>query len=106
MSQMTRRLSLAVILSCALAASAPAQAPGPRPALTAEQYLAEGHKAARERQFDKAVDAYRQAISPIYITRTEKSAGRLVNRVIDRIPAVSQEATWGWWNKDSHALVR
>ena len=47
-------------------------------------------------------DAYRQAISPIYITRTEKSAGRLVNVVIDEIPAVSQEATWGWWNKSSH----
>ncbi|MBI3376006.1 MAG: penicillin-binding protein activator [Betaproteobacteria bacterium] len=43
-------------------------------------------------------DAYRQAISPIYITRTEKSAERLVNTVIDRIPAVSQESTWGWWN--------
>lgn len=43
-------------------------------------------------------DAYRQAISPIYITRTEKQAGRILNVVIDRIPAVSQEATWGWWN--------
>jgi hypothetical protein len=43
-------------------------------------------------------DAYRQAISPIYITRTGKKAGRLVNDVIDEIPAVSQEATWGWWN--------
>jgi len=48
-------------------------------------------------------DAYRQAISPIYITRTEKSAERLVNVVIDQIPAVSQEATWGWWNKSSHS---
>ena len=48
-------------------------------------------------------DAYRQAISPIYITRTEKSAERLVNIVIDQIPAVSQEATWGWWNKSSHS---
>jgi branched-chain amino acid transport system substrate-binding protein len=48
-------------------------------------------------------DAYRQAISPIYITRTEKSAERLVNTVIDQIPAVSQEATWGWWNKNLHA---
>jgi branched-chain amino acid transport system substrate-binding protein len=48
-------------------------------------------------------DAYRQAISPIFITRTEKSAERLVNVVIDEIPAVSQEATWRWWNKSSHS---
>jgi branched-chain amino acid transport system substrate-binding protein len=44
-------------------------------------------------------DAYRQAISPIYITRTEKQGGRIVNAVIDKIPDVSQDATWGWWNK-------
>jgi branched-chain amino acid transport system substrate-binding protein len=44
-------------------------------------------------------DAYGQAITPIYITRTEKMAGRFVNTVIDRIPDVSQAATWGWWNK-------
>jgi branched-chain amino acid transport system substrate-binding protein len=43
-------------------------------------------------------DAYRQAISPIYITRTGKQGGRIVNVVIDKIPAVSQEATWEWWN--------
>jgi branched-chain amino acid transport system substrate-binding protein len=48
-------------------------------------------------------DAYRQAITPIYITRTEKSAERLINFVIDEIPAVSQEATWRWWNKASHS---
>jgi branched-chain amino acid transport system substrate-binding protein len=44
-------------------------------------------------------DAYRQAITPIYITRTEKKAGRIMNIVIDALPAVSQEATWGWWNR-------
>jgi branched-chain amino acid transport system substrate-binding protein len=44
-------------------------------------------------------DAYRQVISPIYITRTEKRDGGMVNTVLDKIPAVSQEATWGWWNK-------
>jgi branched-chain amino acid transport system substrate-binding protein len=44
-------------------------------------------------------DAYRQAITPIYVTRTERRAGRVVNVVIDTLPAVSQEATWGWWNK-------
>jgi branched-chain amino acid transport system substrate-binding protein len=44
-------------------------------------------------------DAYRQVITPIYITRTQKQDGRIVNAVIDTIPSVSQEATWGWWNK-------
>jgi hypothetical protein len=44
-------------------------------------------------------DAYRQAITPIYITRTERQGGRIVNAVIDKIADVSQEATWGWWNK-------
>ena len=44
-------------------------------------------------------DAYRQAITPIYITRTQKQDQRIVNAVIDTIPSVSQEATWGWWNK-------
>jgi len=46
-------------------------------------------------------DAYQQAITPIYITRTEKQDARIVNAVIDKIPDVSQEATWGWWNKSS-----
>jgi branched-chain amino acid transport system substrate-binding protein len=45
-------------------------------------------------------DAYRQVITPIYITRTEKQGGRMVNVVIDQIADVSQEATWGWWNKE------
>ena len=44
-------------------------------------------------------DTYRQVITPIYITRTQKQDGRIVNAVIDTIPSVSQEATWGWWNK-------
>lgn len=44
-------------------------------------------------------DAYRQATTPIYITRTEKQQGRIVNVVVDAIAGVTQEATWGWWNK-------
>jgi hypothetical protein len=44
-------------------------------------------------------DSYRQAISPIYVTRTEMKAGRMVNTVIDKLPAISQESTWGWWNR-------
>jgi mannose-6-phosphate isomerase-like protein (cupin superfamily) len=47
-------------------------------------------------------DAYRQAVTPIYITRTERRDGRIENVVIDKIPAVSQEDTWGWWNKESY----
>ena len=44
-------------------------------------------------------DAYRQVITPIFITKTEKQGGRIVNAVIDKIPPVSQDAVWGWWNK-------
>ncbi len=44
-------------------------------------------------------DAYNQCICPIFIMRVEKQGGRMVNAVIDKIPNVSQEATWGWWKK-------
>lgn len=44
-------------------------------------------------------DAYRQAITPIDITRTEDRQGRIVNVVIDAIAGVTQESTWGWWNR-------
>ncbi len=44
-------------------------------------------------------DAYRQAVTPIYITRTEKKGARIVNVVIDKLPSVSQESVWGWWNR-------
>ena len=44
-------------------------------------------------------DTHRQVISPIYIMRTEKQGNRIVNAIVERIPAVSQEATWTWWNK-------
>jgi hypothetical protein len=36
---------------------------------------------------------------PIDVMRVAKQGGRLVNAVVDRIPAVSQEATWTWWKK-------
>jgi hypothetical protein len=29
----------------------------------------------------------------------ERQGGRLVNTIVERIPAVSQEDTWKWWNK-------
>jgi branched-chain amino acid transport system substrate-binding protein len=44
-------------------------------------------------------DGYRQVITPIFITKTEKQGGRIVNAVIDRLPPVTQESVWGWWNK-------
>lgn len=44
-------------------------------------------------------DGYRQIISPVFIMKTEKQGGRIVNAIIDKIPSVSQEQTWGWWNK-------
>lgn len=50
-------------------------------------------------------DDYRQVITPIYVTRTEKRDGRMVNAVIDTIPAVSQAATWGWWNAGGSSTV-
>lgn len=44
-------------------------------------------------------DRYRQVITNIYVLKVEKKEGRLVNAIIDRIPHVSQEETWGWWHK-------
>jgi branched-chain amino acid transport system substrate-binding protein len=44
-------------------------------------------------------DQYNQAILPVYVMKVEKQGGRLVNAIIDKIPAVSQEATWKWWRK-------
>ncbi len=44
-------------------------------------------------------DAYQQVVTPIYVLKVEKQGGRLVNAIVDRIPAVSQEATWTWWKK-------
>jgi branched-chain amino acid transport system substrate-binding protein len=44
-------------------------------------------------------DAHRQVITPIYVMRTEKRGNRIVNAIVERIPPISQEATWTWWNK-------
>jgi len=44
-------------------------------------------------------DAYQQAITDIYIMKVERQGSRLVNAIVDKIPAVSQEDTWKWWNK-------
>ncbi len=44
-------------------------------------------------------DKYQQVITDIYIMRVERRGDRLVNAVVERIPAVSQEDTWKWWQK-------
>jgi hypothetical protein len=36
--------------------------------------------------------------SPV-IQLVSSLASRIVNAIVDRIPAVSQEATWTWWNR-------
>ena len=57
MAHATRKWLLALLLCGLLLPSVSAQTP-----VTAEQYTEEGHKYARARVYDKAVDAYRQAI--------------------------------------------
>jgi len=44
-------------------------------------------------------DRYQQVITNIYVMKVEKQGGQLVNTIVDRIPNVSQEVTWKWWNK-------
>lgn len=44
-------------------------------------------------------DQYNQRTTNIYIVKTEKQNGKLVNVVIDKLGKVSQEDTWKWWNK-------
>lgn len=42
---------------------------------------------------------YGQVVPTMYITRAERKGARIVNTVIDEIPNVTQESTWGWWMK-------
>ena len=44
-------------------------------------------------------DAHRQIAAPVYVMRAERQGGRIVNAVIDKLPAVAQEQVWGWWRK-------
>lgn len=55
-------LPLFVLICGALVVPADAQISAQQPALTAEQYTEEGNGYAREKQYDKAVDAYKLAI--------------------------------------------
>jgi branched-chain amino acid transport system substrate-binding protein len=44
-------------------------------------------------------DKYQQVITDIYVMKVERRGDRLVNAVVERIPQVTQEDTWKWWNK-------
>ena len=44
-------------------------------------------------------DRYQQVITDVYVMKVERHGNRLVNAIVDRIPSVSQEDTWKWWNK-------
>ena len=44
-------------------------------------------------------DRYQQVITNQYAMKVERQGNRLVNAIIDRIPNVSQEDTWKWWNR-------
>ena len=46
-----------------------------------------------------AFDQYNQRIVNMYVVRTEKRDGKLVNVVIDKIGKVGQEDVWKWWRK-------
>jgi tetratricopeptide (TPR) repeat protein len=62
MFKLSRPLLLTLILTGVLISSAHAQSPEQRPSLTAMQCAEEGERYFRERQYDKAVDSFRQAI--------------------------------------------
>src|SRR5947209_7523554 len=62
MTDLSRKaLHLLLLVGC-LAAAINAQTAAPQTPLTAEQYVTAGDNYARARQYDQAVDAYRQAI--------------------------------------------
>jgi branched-chain amino acid transport system substrate-binding protein len=44
-------------------------------------------------------DAYRQVITPVFVMRSEKQGGRMVNAIVERLEPVPQEKVWGWWKK-------
>jgi branched-chain amino acid transport system substrate-binding protein len=46
-----------------------------------------------------AFDQYNQRIVNMYVVKTEKRDGKLVNVVIDRLGKVAQADVWKWWNK-------
>jgi branched-chain amino acid transport system substrate-binding protein len=46
-----------------------------------------------------AFDQYNQRIVNMYVVKTEKQGGKLVNVVVDKLGKVAQADVWKWWNK-------
>jgi branched-chain amino acid transport system substrate-binding protein len=46
-----------------------------------------------------AFDQYNQRIVNMYVVKTEKRDGKLLNVVIDQLGKVGQADVWKWWNK-------
>jgi branched-chain amino acid transport system substrate-binding protein len=46
-----------------------------------------------------AFDQYNQRTVNMYVVKTEKRDGKLVNVVIDQLGKVAQSDVWKWWNK-------
>ena len=46
-----------------------------------------------------AFDQYNQRIVNMYVVKTEKHDGKLVNVVIDKLGKVAQTDVWKWWVK-------
>jgi branched-chain amino acid transport system substrate-binding protein len=46
-----------------------------------------------------AFDQYHQRVINMYVLKTEKRDGKLVNVVLDKMGRISQADVWGWWNK-------
>jgi len=44
-------------------------------------------------------DHYNQRIVNMYVVKTEKKDGKLVNVVIDQLGKVAQADVWKWWRK-------
>jgi branched-chain amino acid transport system substrate-binding protein len=44
-------------------------------------------------------DRLQQVVTDVYVMKVERQGGRLVNAIVDKIPATSQEESWKWWNK-------
>jgi branched-chain amino acid transport system substrate-binding protein len=44
-------------------------------------------------------DQYHQRVMNMYVLKTEKRNGQLVNAVLDKLGRVPQADVWGWWNK-------
>ena len=53
---------LAILFCFVLVVTARAQTPQPQPSITAEQYTEEGIKYVKDKQYDKAVESFKQAI--------------------------------------------